>query len=125
MTLGGTTPSRFMLNCARVILSPEQLRNGFVPDFSGSREGRIPIDESQVQTLKGTVKEHDNSFLSPFLFVDAVQRRFEYSSSDIDALWSRVLRPSLGQKILDSKREEKESQPLFPLLLTKTTINRS
>lgn len=62
MTLGGTTPSRFMLNCARVILSPEQLRNGFVPDFGGSKDGRIPIDESQVDKLKGMSKEHNESF---------------------------------------------------------------
>ena len=52
MTLDETTSSRFTLNRARVILSSEQLENGFVPDFGGSKEGRVPIDESQVEKLK-------------------------------------------------------------------------
>ena len=60
-------------------------------------------------------------FLSPFPFAAAVQRRFDYSSSDMDSLWSRVLRPSLGHKILDSKREEKRKSA--PLPATNDEVN--
>jgi hypothetical protein len=76
------------------------------------------MDEFQSMKLSRKTERYAERarliFLFPSLFAAAVQHRFEYSSSDMDALWSRVLRPSLGQKILDSKREEKRKSASLP-----------
>ncbi|CAF1007515.1 unnamed protein product [Didymodactylos carnosus] len=45
MTLDGKTPTRFMLNVARVMLESDQFTNGYLPDFKGEKLSRIPIDE--------------------------------------------------------------------------------
>lgn len=53
MGLSGKTPSRYMLNVARVILTSEQLMHGFVPDFRGSKENRVPISDESITKIKG------------------------------------------------------------------------
>ena len=53
MTLKGKTPSRFLLNAARVVLSNEQFANGYLPDYVGDKSGKVPIPQECVDKLKG------------------------------------------------------------------------
>lgn len=53
MTLPGKTAGRFLLAAARVVLTNEQFNNGYLPDFRGSKVGRVPIPAESVETLKG------------------------------------------------------------------------
>lgn len=53
MSLPGKTPSRFLLSAARVVLTTDEFTNGYLPDFRGNKEGRVPIPQDSVQQLKG------------------------------------------------------------------------
>lgn len=53
LALRGSTPSRYLLNVARVILMPEQFNNGYLPDFRGNKIDRVPIPEETVKKLRG------------------------------------------------------------------------
>lgn len=53
MTLPGKTPSRFLLSAARVVLTTDEFTNGYLPDFRGNKDGRVPIPQDSVQQLKG------------------------------------------------------------------------
>ena len=117
-----------MLNVARVILTSEQLMYGFVPDFRGSKENRVPISDESITKIKGEYwttlwivrttrrtsvdemreKKSNVYARTSFLFLAAVQPRFGYPESDMHSLWNQVLRPSLVQTILDSRKSEKK-----------------
>ncbi len=53
LALRGNTPSRYLLNVARVILTPEQFNNGYLPDFRGNKTDRVPIPQEIVKKLQG------------------------------------------------------------------------
>jgi hypothetical protein len=43
-----------LLSAARVVLTDEQFNNGYLPDFRGDKEGRLPIPQERVDKLRGT-----------------------------------------------------------------------
>ncbi|CAF1621122.1 unnamed protein product, partial [Didymodactylos carnosus] len=90
MSLSGVTPRRYLLNVAKVLLTPEQLGNGFLPDFRGKRDGRVPITQEDVDKL-----------------TEAVRRKFSFKTEDMQSLWRDVLRGALIQKTLDAKNKQK------------------
>lgn len=53
MTLPGKTASRFLLSAARIVLSHDQFVNGYLPDFRGNKDGRVPIPQAAVDQLRG------------------------------------------------------------------------
>lgn len=53
MTLPGKTASRFLLSAARVVLTNEEFTNGYLPDFRGNKNGRVPIPQEAVDKLRG------------------------------------------------------------------------
>ena len=53
MTLPGKTASRFLLSAARVVLTNEEFTNGYLPDFRGNKNGRVPIPQESVDKLRG------------------------------------------------------------------------
>lgn len=56
MSISATTPSRYLLAAARIVLSHDQFNNGYLPDFHGDRTGCVPIPDKVVDTLKGLLK---------------------------------------------------------------------
>ena len=56
MTVSGTTPGRYLLAIARIVLTPDQFNNGYLPDFHGDRTGRVPISQKSADTLRGFFK---------------------------------------------------------------------
>lgn len=55
LSLPGKTASRFLLSAARIVLTDEQYKNGYLPDFRGNKTGRVPIPEDAVNKLKGLI----------------------------------------------------------------------
>lgn len=107
MSLPGKTPSRFLLSAARVILTNDEFINGYLPDFRGSKEGRVPIPEESVRRLKGIVEEFiDFKIQSHCFFLDAVRLRFSFKEEDMHSVWSSI-RTSLVQKVTDVRKANK------------------
>ncbi|CAF1392508.1 unnamed protein product, partial [Didymodactylos carnosus] len=88
ISLSGVTPRRYLLNVEKVLLTPEQLGNGFLPDFRGKREGRVPITQEDVDKL-----------------TEAVRCKFSFKTEDMQSLW-RDLTYSLTPSIQFSDDED-------------------
>lgn len=100
-----------MLQAARVVLTDEQFTNGYLPDFRGNREGRVPIPETAVNTLKGynLQNRHSASIDLKSNYLEAVRLRFDFKEVDMNTVWSS-LRTSLVQKVTDLKKKTKNFQ---------------
>ncbi len=115
MTINATTPSRYLLAIARVILTHEQFTNGYLPDFRGDRTGRVPIPEQAVMKLKG-LSIYFFSLIFIVLFAEAVRKRFGFKTTDMDNIWKNI-RSSMVQKVTDvrkrqSEKTQTEQQPI-------------
>ncbi|UJR18734.1 hypothetical protein I4U23_005641 [Adineta vaga] len=91
MTLPATTPSRYLLSIARIVLTDGQFNNGYLPDFRGDRTGRVPIPEEAVEKLK-----------------KAVRQRFSFKEADMGNIWQSS-RTSLVQKVSDVRKSNRLS----------------
>ena len=106
MTLPGKTASRFLLSAARVVLSNEEFTNGYLPDFRGSKVGKVPIPQEAVDKLRGC-RTHSLFDSSNLLFlVEAVRMRFAYNEADMKSVWTAI-RTSLVQKVTDVRKSNK------------------
>ncbi|CAF4277865.1 unnamed protein product [Rotaria sp. Silwood2] len=118
MTISATTPSRYLLAAARIVLTHDQFNNGYLPDFRGDKTGRVPIPEAAVMKLK-----------------EAVRKRFSFKEADIENIWKSI-RTSLVQKVTDVRKRQsekiqiQEQQPIRSAeeqieIVSNTTVNQT